>query len=218
MDNIYFISGLGADERVFQFLDIKIQANIFFIKWIDPLKNENLQNYVKRLSRQIDSSDNNILIAVSFGGIIAIELSKIVNLKKIFIISSIKTKNEMPILYRIIKVIKIVSLIPSKLFISCNSLISFFFGIENKKEKELLTQILQDTNASFAKWAIMQFLNWETDIEIKNLIHIHGTKDRLLPIRNIKHCNRIVDGTHFMIINKSEEISNIINEHLKNGI
>jgi len=38
MAKIYFISGLGADERVFQFLNIS-GFETKNIKWEDPLKN-----------------------------------------------------------------------------------------------------------------------------------------------------------------------------------
>ncbi|WP_169306811.1 hypothetical protein [Pedobacter polaris] len=50
---VYFISGLGADERVFQFLDLsKIEYQ--FIRWNEPRKNESLFNYCEELTKQID--------------------------------------------------------------------------------------------------------------------------------------------------------------------
>ncbi len=67
---IYYISGLGADERVFDFLTIK-NINKTYIKWIEPLKNESLNSYSKRLIEQIDLSKEAILIGVPFGGIVA---------------------------------------------------------------------------------------------------------------------------------------------------
>jgi len=43
---IYFISGLGADERVFQFLDLSDIKKVF-IKWITPQINEELSAYAE---------------------------------------------------------------------------------------------------------------------------------------------------------------------------
>jgi len=72
---VYFISGLGADERVFQFIDLtKIEH--YFIKWNEPKKDESLSEYCLKLTEQIDKTNGIILIGVSFGGIIAQEILK----------------------------------------------------------------------------------------------------------------------------------------------
>ena len=51
-EHIYLISGLGADERVFQNLDFG-RLKPTFIKWIEPIKNETIEEYALRLSLQI---------------------------------------------------------------------------------------------------------------------------------------------------------------------
>jgi hypothetical protein len=44
---------------------------------------------------------------------------------------------------------------------------------------------------------------------------VHGTADRVLPHSKVVACDyTIKGGTHFMIINKGEEISEIINKEL----
>jgi pimeloyl-ACP methyl ester carboxylesterase len=70
---VYFISGLGADEKVFQFLRLDSIQQIH-IKWLktDPI--EGLRAYASRLTAQIDTSQEVILIGVSFGGLIAQEI------------------------------------------------------------------------------------------------------------------------------------------------
>jgi len=73
---VYFISGLGADERVFQFLDLS-EIEHRFIKWNVPQKNESLPSYCKRLTEQINVQQEVILIGISFGGMIAQEITKV---------------------------------------------------------------------------------------------------------------------------------------------
>ena len=94
---IYGISGLGADERVFQYLEIGEEIEV--LKWIVPEKNENIVAYSKRLANQINTKEDFILIGVSFGGMIAVELGKIINPEKIILISSAETKNELRSIY-----------------------------------------------------------------------------------------------------------------------
>ena len=211
MITLNFISGLGADERVFQSLKL-INAENNYVKWIEPGKNETIENYAQRLSVQIDTSKTNILICVSFGGLIGIELSKIIHFEKIIIISSVKNKYEIPFYYQIAGKLQLYKLIPGSLLRSYNFIISFFFGITNDKEKELLKNILKDTNSIFLKWAISKITNWKNKDQINDLYHIHGNKDRLFPVRNIKDYTKVIDGHHFMIITKSDEISKRINE------
>ena len=38
--------------------------------------------------------------------------------------------------------------------------------------------------------------------EIDNVIHIHGDKDPIFPIRRIKNCIVVPGGTHIMLITK----------------
>lgn len=76
MKKVYILSGLGADERVFKYLDFK-DLDITFVQWIKPKPHEKLMDYVERLREQI-KQDNPILIGLSFGGIVAAELAKII--------------------------------------------------------------------------------------------------------------------------------------------
>lgn len=89
------------------------------------------------------------------------------------------------------------------------------FGIENKSDKQLLKEILKDTNFQFLKWALNEIVNWK-NIELpKKYIHIHGNKDRIIPIGNVKTDFVIIDGGHFMTVNKSKEIETILNKICK---
>lgn len=89
MRDIYLLSGLGADKSAFNFIDLS-DFNANHIEWVNPAENEQIENYAKRLSKQIQT-DNPIVIGVSFGGIMAIEIAKLVKTEKIIVISSVKS-------------------------------------------------------------------------------------------------------------------------------
>ena len=82
MKYAYLFSGLGADHRAFQYLDVPGYAMIH-VKWIEQEKNETLERYVKRLAKQI-TMPNPVFIGLSFGGMVAIEVAKIVATEKLF--------------------------------------------------------------------------------------------------------------------------------------
>ena len=54
--NLYFISGLGVDERAFQKLKLSPNFTVHYLRWIKPLKNETITSYAKRLAIEIDQS------------------------------------------------------------------------------------------------------------------------------------------------------------------
>ncbi|WP_260129909.1 hypothetical protein [Elizabethkingia anophelis] len=74
MDKVYIFSGLGVDERVFDQINFE-GLDVEFIDWIKPLKKESLSEYAKRISSEL-TADNPTLIGLSFGGILAVEISK----------------------------------------------------------------------------------------------------------------------------------------------
>jgi pimeloyl-ACP methyl ester carboxylesterase len=139
---IYFISGLGADERVFQFLNLD-EVDHTFIKWNEPERKESLTTYCKKLIKQIDTTKEIILIGVSFGGIIAQEISKIISCRKVIIISSVKTKNEFSWPLRLARKLQIHLIVPLWLLTLSNRLTSdYYFGVKSKEESKLLHQII----------------------------------------------------------------------------
>ena len=99
LKNVYIFSGLGADERIFQRLDLSGFSTIF-IKWEVPFKNETIENYASRLIRQI-TEPRPILLGLSFGGLISVEIAKQIETEKVILIASAQTREEIPLYYRL---------------------------------------------------------------------------------------------------------------------
>jgi pimeloyl-ACP methyl ester carboxylesterase len=209
---LYLFSGLGADERVFQRLDFSGYQTIF-IKWIVPRDQESIENYAGRLIEQIKTT-RPTLIGISFGGLMAVEVAKQIDTEKVILIASAKIKKEIPFYYRWAGLIGFHKLLPTKLLKSSNFLTNWFFGTRSKYEKQLLKQILIDTNPVFLKWALDKTSRWNNCTMIKNVFHIHGTKDRILPFRFVECDLSIKNGGHFMTLNKSEELTKIIRQQI----
>ncbi|MFN8438146.1 MAG: hypothetical protein U0V72_10965 [Cytophagales bacterium] len=92
------ISGLGADERVYQYFKFECYS-LVHIKWIQLNSESTLKNYVHEISKQITDLEP-VIIGISFGGIVAQELGSIFPNSKIIIINSICTQSELRFLYR----------------------------------------------------------------------------------------------------------------------
>ena len=208
MNKIYVFSGLGVEKRVYDNIDFGT-LDVEFIDWIEPLKNESLENYALRISEKI-TCDNPILIGLSFGGMLVAEISKIINVKKIILIASAKNKFELPFVFKLSGKLKLNQLLPYSILKSQNFILNWLFGIESNEERQLLKSILNDTNSMFLKWAINEIVNWKNEIYPENCFHIHGNQDRIIPIKNVKADFVVKNGGHFMTVNKAKDIENII--------
>jgi hypothetical protein len=212
--NLYLISGLAVDKRVFQKLTLSPNFSIHYIEWIRPLLRESIASYAKRLSTSIDQTKPFVLIGLSFGGMMAIEMNQFVHPAKTIIISSAATKAELPWFIRLVRFIPLYKLMPSQLMKNPNQIFFRLFGIKTKDEKKLLREILKDTDPIILNWSIDAITNWSNEIIPPNFIHIHGNADNLLPIKFTETDIIIEGGHHFMIYSKAKEISLILNDLL----
>ena len=187
--------------------------NVIHVDWISPLEKETLQNYVLRISESL-TDENAILIGLSFGGILSIEISKIRKFKKIFLLSSAKTKSEIPFYYKVLGKLNLLEIIPVSFLKSVNFLTHFVFGAKTNSEKNLLKDIVKNTDKNFMKWALHQIINWKNKDFDANIVHIQGNRDLILSHYFVKFDYLIDGGTHFMTLNQSKKIEQIILDNL----
>lgn len=208
MKNIYVISGLGADERVFYKTDFR-NNNVVFLKWMLPEENESIENYSLRLSKKITHKDP-VLVGLSFGGMMAMEVAKHIKTEKIILISSAKTRSELPLFYRAVGKINLQKIIPSYFLLRANVFSNWAFSNRTLDDKKMLDKMMRETDIVFLKWAINKILHWQNTTVHKNIVHIHGTRDRILPFKNIKGSSVVKNGAHLMVITRAEEVNKIL--------
>jgi len=203
---LYGISGLGADQRVFQYLDLPLA--ITPIDWIDPIKSETLISYAGRLTKQIDTEEAFAILGVSFGGLIAVEMSKLINPAYLILISSAETSSDLRWSYRLLGKLKILNLVPHFFFNPPRFLANWVFQATDKK---LLSAILDDTDTKFAKWCVNALISWKNEkpIEIRHL-KIGSIKDKLIPAKKQNNIYLIDGGGHFMVVDKADQLSEVI--------
>lgn len=212
--DLYFISGLGVDKRVFQKLSLPSDFSIHHIEWIKPLEKESVASYAKRLSANIDQSQPFVLIGLSFGGMIAVEMNQYLKPLKTIIISSASNFMELPWHVRFMRFLPVQNLLSPTLLKKSNPLYFWLFGIKTSEEKNLLSKILKETDNAILKWSIHAITNWRNREVPPNLVHIHGKQDKLLPIKFSKVDIEVEGGGHFMVFSKAVEISAILNDLL----
>jgi pimeloyl-ACP methyl ester carboxylesterase len=214
---MYLIPGLATDERLFHRLNLP-DIEMSVLKWEVFLPNDSMASYAKRMAAQIDDSEPFFLLGVSFGSMVAVEISKIKKPEKLFIISGAKGRNELPFFLRVLGNLPLYKLFPQKLLIKLSEAVKYFLGRLNDPDRHLLVKMLRDCPDKYLHGAIRCIANWKADArDIENIdtVHIQGSKDRVIPARNLKSYSCIEGGTHFMILNNAEEIAGLIKSRLE---
>ena len=144
---------------------------------------------------------------------VAIEISRILNPNFTILISSITKPNELPH-WKKLGNLGLLNLIPNKLMKPPQLIFNFLFSADNRI---LLKEIVDDTKPQFIRWALNAIIKWKSEYIPPNLLRIHGTNDRLIPLKGKAEC--IKGGGHFMIVDQADSISKIINIFLQeNGM
>jgi pimeloyl-ACP methyl ester carboxylesterase len=209
MKNVVLFSGLGANGCIFDFLDLG-EVNKTYIQWPVPQPGETLSSYARRISAQIPY-ENPILIGVSFGGMVATEISKVIPTEKVIVISSAGSHRAIPFYYKLIGLVGLQKLLPARVATRPGRLMCRILGIQTNEHQQLLSGILSKTDPIFLRRAVDMILNWRNEVLPKNFHHIHGSRDFLLPLRVAAHCT-VSGGGHFMIVDRAKEVSQWIQQ------
>ena len=211
---LYCISGLGIDQTPFEFLEIDPEYELVYIRWIEPRKKESLPEYALRLAGVIDDKEPFALLGLSFGGMIAIEIARVIKPQKLILLSSVPGPHCLPALYKFGGMLKVYSWFPFDLVKRNVKLTNKMFGIKGMAHQRIMHNVMEKTDTHFLRWAVRSILTWKSNGNLPDYKRIHGTHDRILPLLNCSADYVIEGGTHFMVVVKAGLISKIINEIL----
>lgn len=204
---IYALSGLGTDGRIFSHLTV--DHEIIPIKWAQFQKEDTLAVYASRLLSQIETDEPFALMGVSFGGMLAVELAKVLQPEKVILISSAATHHELPTIARIANLTSLHRVLPSRIY-KPPTWASFLGFPMDRPKREIAKGIIRDMDHVFIKWALGAIVTWRNDVIPKNMVHIHGRLDPIIPLK--KRMNAEVIGLgHFIVLKEAKKISGRIN-------
>jgi pimeloyl-ACP methyl ester carboxylesterase len=199
---VYFMPGLAASSSIFERIVLPSASfEVILLDWVQPEKDETLVAYAQRMAEKV-VHENAVLIGVSFGGILVQEMAVFLNLRKLIIISSVKTRDEMPRRIKFAKTTKAYKLLPTSLLNDVEKLIKYSFGNGINQKLKLYEKFLHLRNKEYLDWAIEQVVCWDRSVPDPKVVHIHGDLDEVFPAKNINSFIPIKGGTHIMILNR----------------
>jgi pimeloyl-ACP methyl ester carboxylesterase len=210
--NIYCISGLGTDKQVFRNISLP-DIRFVHLQWLQHEHKESLASYSARMASQINEPDP-IIIGLSFGAMIGIEIARQQSVKKLIIISGVKTSRELPRWMRVAGKWQMHKWFPVRSNVLTERYDNRMLGITTDEEKKIANAYRKALDKKFQAWAIDRILTWKNEWYPEHTVHIHGEKDKMFPLKNIDASHIINNGTHMMIYNRATEINACLMNYL----
>lgn len=179
------------------------------LSWLIPAGEEPIGSYAARMRTGI-SVDRPVLLGVSFGGMMAIEIAKFIPEAIVIIVSSIRDRHQLPLSIRMSgRLVNDRWKLPANLPLLA-PLQNYFLGVETEADARLAREYRGNIDPLYLQWAIRAIAFWQNEWRPEHFYHLHGTRDRTFPIHRVEPTHVIEGGGHLMIHNKAEEISAII--------
>jgi pimeloyl-ACP methyl ester carboxylesterase len=203
---VYFISGLAADKRVFKHIQLPEGCDAVYLDWISPEKDESLSSYALRLAESINRQEPFALVGLSFGGMLATEIAKQYKPAVTVLISSVPVSTQLPGYFRMAGKMGLHKIVPISL-LKTSAATKRFFTRENKEDKKLLWQIINESDTGLIRWSMHAILNWQNETIPPSVWHIHGTRDEILPVRYTNPTHTIPKEGHMLVMTNPHEVN-----------
>lgn len=208
----YLISGIATDERAFCYQYEQL-PDCVYLPFPKHDRQDTLESYARKFIPLIDTSEPFNIIGHSMGGILTMELIRHVQPQKVILLSTVKSRDEMPLRLRQLSVSHLHKLLPGKGFIHSIRIGSAFKGELKKVEglRELAVQMAVANDPGFLYWAVNAIVKWKGGNDHRqDIIHLHGTRDEMFPYDRIRNAIPVFGGTHIMNMSRAEEVNRLI--------
>jgi len=208
MPTVYCISGLGADEHIFDRLELP-GFPFHYLSWLMPEGDEPLGTYAKRMQAGI-ATDQPILLGVSFGGMMAIEIARHLPSATVILVSSIQNRHQLPLLIRSSVWFGLGRWSPRVNLPILSPFEDYFLGVETPDDARLVRNYRGNVDPKYLQWSIRHIAGWRNEWKPERFYHLHGGRDRIFPLKMVQPTHIVKSGGHLMIYNRPEEVSRIL--------
>ena len=202
-ESVYLMPGMAASPKIFEFLSFSDYYDVNYLSWIPPVKDESWRDYALRMSARVKHKKP-ILIGVSLGGILVQEMKNHLDCKKVIIISSVKSNEELPNHMKLAQWTNAHRLLPTQWIKNIETFALFVFGKGIQHRLEHYKRYLSERDPEYLNWAIDRLVNWNKNAPDQSIIHIHGAQDSVFPLKNIQDPFIKIEGDHAIILTKSD--------------
>jgi pimeloyl-ACP methyl ester carboxylesterase len=210
LPRLILLPGLGVDRRLF-LPQMSLPARIEFAPALAMQPGESLECYAERLSKTIDAAEPFYLGGVSFGGMLAQEMTRHLRPRAVFAIATCDAARHIkePIrlmchLGPLLSDAAIAALLPIA------PLGLRLLGRPNREARRELLELLAGTDPNLTRLGAKAIAGWSLRHRPQMPIYrIHGTDDQVIPAASVckpallvSRAGHVVNVTHSEIVNR----------------
>jgi pimeloyl-ACP methyl ester carboxylesterase len=210
-----FLPGMGADHRLFgpqRAAGIPFEVPELPI----PRPDEGLPAYAARLAAKLDLSTPCTIVGTSFGGMLACELAAATPCRQVVLIASCRHREAVsraawPIEWaaRFLPdaVIRHQSANTARLLARIESLPRDQYALVRDMALEIPVPYLRRVGRMILKWKRPSPLTCP-------IAHIHGDRDRLIPLRNVQPDEVVPGGGHLINLTHPDQVNRFLRQYM----
>ena len=213
------LPGLGADSRMFHPQRAALPV-VETPDWIAHVPGESLRSYARRFAQTIEIKQPAILCGVSMGGMIALEMSRLVPTRHIILIASCRRIDAANGLLRLAG--RCARFVPLPLIRHGGVFAPLFLGrggALSRGDRDLLVSMARGLPADFIRWAGSAVVEWEGCPDPgAPVTHIHGDRDWVIPLRRVQADCVIAGGMHVLNLSHPAEVNRFIRDTVQDAV
>lgn len=199
MKIVYLIPAPDMDERA---IESVLLEGVEFVRVNLPTLtfDSNLKDVTAHLAKQINNSEP-IILGFCYGGVLAIEVGKQVEAKRIIVVSGVKDSQGIVLSRKIMAVG--FYLVPEFVLRGFGLVISFLVNQVLRIDVKI-PRIWQKAGQN--KFILKHALNFDSRGTNGEIVRIHGSKDRVVPLAKYGAEYTIKDAGHFMFVHRRKDV------------
>jgi pimeloyl-ACP methyl ester carboxylesterase len=209
--------GLGADLRLFSF-QLDAFPSTMVPRWTSPRAGESLPAYAARMAGAIVASDKLFLGGSSFGGMVALEIARILRPAGTLLIGSCRSPKAIAPLWRLAGAVA--GVLPGSLPRPPAAALRWALGPCPRGAAAIAEEMLADADPAFVSWGLEALLRWKgvCDDPGLRIHHIHGARDRLIPVHRCAPDHVVTGAGHLLALTHAGEVNTYIEERLRSPL
>lgn len=208
--HIYLLSGIGSDERIFDYFECPDTCQCTYINYPLPAAGMDMTAYAHQLSTQINTEEPFTLIGVSLGGMLAVEMAHFMRPEQVIILSSACNANELPLRYRFQKQIPVYRLFTGEVLKKSSYLAQSIAEPDRQLEADICNAMLDAKDPQFLERSLEMTIEWDRQYCDYPVVHVHGSNDHTIPLRNTDADIIVEGGSHMMTLTQGKAISDLL--------
>ena len=208
------LPGLGGDARLFE--PQRALGRLVVPRWIDPRPDEALSSYAARLAHAI-RRDHALdgpyaLGGVSFGGVVAQEMARVLDPQAVALIASCRSSDALAPAVRWFRAG--VELVPRPLA---------RWGVEQARTaiaarsaafpfpRRLVAEMADSVSSEFIRWATGAIVRWPgTQLRGRRVRQIHGSRDTIIPADRVWPDEWVPGGEHLINLTHPDQVNRFL--------